>query len=1090
MYKSKEQFFANKLQLVVFSPLTIVCLLANSIQSAHANGQQTADGIHLDVAAGEYSTVGDAEHALHALNAGSIETSDVDIKTEGFYALGVLAAGSGSQVTFQGGTINTSGDIAHGISAIDGGNINAENVLIHTMGDRGRGVQVDTGSLVKLSNSSIITEGGVSAGNSTAGVNAANGGTALVSNSSILSKGDNALGILATGAGSVIEMIGGTVTTTGSKSDAVLALGGANTIVLQDVNIITTFGGSRGVIARGVLDGVASKVNIKGGSITTTGKDAFGILTGDRGAVEGIGIVVNTSGESGHGVLVARDGEVNLFGSAISTIGTGAKGVYVSGYGSANVSSGSSIHTSGDQASAVHVDKGSLGLSTSTILSEGNRVEDVSSAGLLASNGGRIFVRHSDIKTTGYWGDGVNAESNGSLIEMLGGSILTTGKDSKGAVAHGGNGTVNLTDVDLRTEGETARGVVASGIKDGIVSSVNLKDSVVTTVGKGSFGIQAIDSGVVNATNSNVLTIGEYATGISVLAGTAPGTTVNLKNTHVQTVGTGAWGADVKGNLNIDGGSILSLEHGALQASGDAAIALINGAQLIGGNGTLLSVSDESSKVTLSMNNQAYTVGDIVFGSKADSDGDGSLSSNTDVSMNSASYWEGKTTAVNALSLNQDSQWTVTGNSLVGQLSLDKGRIVFDSPSDDAFKSLTVTGDLNGSGMFLLNTDLSRVRGDLLKVNGQIRGEHTLVVADSGREAQGNALMLVDGNGGDGKFDLYGGKVDAGAFRYELEQRGNDWYLAGKDSPGPQDLSKGSNAAVAQHSASAALVGAQMNSLVKRLGELRMGKDNGGLWTRGFTKEQHIDTGSSRAFQQQISGFEIGADKQLPFYDGNLYIGGMVGKGESRQSFGEGSKGTIDSAMLGGYATYLDRSGVYVDSVLKYTHLNNKVEVASNLGEKVDAKFKNHAVSIDVEVGKHIDIAKGWFVEPQVELQAIRVAGANYTASNDLKVEQDGVTSIQSRLGSLFGRNMKLDNGMTLQPYAKASWITEHAGDSRVRVNDIHLSSKLPGSRAEVGGGVILLTAEKHKYYIDAEYTKGSEIEQPYSVNLGYRYTW
>lgn len=379
--------------------------------------------------------------------------------------------------------------------------------------------------------------------------------------------------------------------------------------------------------------------------------------------------------------------------------------------------------------------------------------------------------------------------------------------------------------------------------------------------------------------------------------------------------------------------------------------------------------------------------------------------------------------------------------------------------------------------------------------------------------------MLVDTNGGAGKFDLYGGKVDVGAFRYGLEQRGDDWYLAGTaqdagggegpvgdtgggagsivapidpiiSNPQPENLSKGANAAIAQQAAATGLIGAQMNALTKRLGELRMGNDEGGLWTRGFGKEQRIDTGSSRAFEQQVNGFEIGADKAIPFYNGKLYLGGMAGQGEARQNFGEGSKGQIDSAMLGTYATYIDQNGVYVDSVLKYTHLENKVDITSNMGKKVDGKYKNHAIAASVEVGKQIDLGQGWFVEPQLEVQAFRVGSGDYTASNGLKVEQDAVTSVQSRVGSLFGRNMKLNNGMTVQPYAKASWITEHAGDSQVSVNDVSLDSKLPGSRAEIGGGVILQTAEKHKFFIDAEYTKGDGIEQPYSVNLGYRYAW
>lgn len=91
-----------------------------------------------------------------------------------------------------------------------------------------------------------------------------------------------------------------------------------------------------------------------------------------------------------------------------------------------------------------------------------------------------------------------------------------------------------------------------------------------------------------------------------------------------------------------------------------------------------------------------------------------------------------------------------------------------------------------------------------------------------------------------------------------------------------------------------------MNATTQHLGDLRSGKDQGGLWIRGYGTEQRLDTGASRAFQQQVNGLEIGADTALSFADGTLYVGGLLGKGQARQHFGEASNGTIDSATLGG----------------------------------------------------------------------------------------------------------------------------------------------------------------------------------------------
>ncbi|AWY40235.1 autotransporter outer membrane beta-barrel domain-containing protein [Pseudomonas putida] len=482
--------------------------------------------------------------------------------------------------------------------------------------------------------------------------------------------------------------------------------------------------------------------------------------------------------------------------------------------------------------------------------------------------------------------------------------------------------------------------------------------------------------------------------------------------------------------------------------------------------------------------------------------------------------------------INQGGLLQLKGDAVLGFNTHVDGQVNFAAPTIDGFHTLTIKGPLTGNGSFLMNTDLAALQGDLLKVQGPISDLHTLVVADSGNAPSGalQKLMLVDGNGGSGGFSLYGQTVDAGAYRYQLQRQGDDWYLAnlvGVDVPDQQKeiqkpsdatdpdtpafpvapaepdnpqqpthrpqadtLSKGANAAVGNQAAAAALVGAQMNATTGHFGGLRSGKDNGGLWTRAYGTEQLLDTGASRAFQQQVNGMEIGADKALPFADGTLYVGGLVGQGRGRQDFGEASKGTIDSITLGGYASYLDRSGLYVDGALKYSRLDNEINITSNLGRKVKAHYKNHAVSADVQVGKHIDLGQGWFVEPQAGVQVARIGKGSYTASNGLGVEQEAMTSVQSRVGGMFGRDLQLDNGVKVKPYAKATWITEHAGDSRVKVSGAKLDSRLPGSRAEIGGGVMLATAEKHNVYVEGSYTKGSDIEQPWAVTVGYRYNW
>lgn len=460
----------------------------------------------------------------------------------------------------------------------------------------------------------------------------------------------------------------------------------------------------------------------------------------------------------------------------------------------------------------------------------------------------------------------------------------------------------------------------------------------------------------------------------------------------------------------------------------------------------------------------------------------------------------------------------------VDSLTLNGGRLAFAPSSDGTFKTFTV-GALSGSGSVVMNSDIASQQNDLLVVQGvgQASGDHTLIVGDSGHEptSSDGRLLLVDTNGGDAKFGLYGGHVDAGAFRYTLQQQGDDWVLASAGNvpvdpvapvdpvtpvdpvnpvdpvapprpidPSPEHLSKGANAAIAAHTAGAGLWGAQMNALVKRLGELRMGEDDGGIWTRAIGKRFDISEHSSRAYSQDVTGLEIGADKAFAVDNGKVYVGGMLGTARSDLDFGEGATGNIKSRMFGLYATWLNDNGVYVDSVLNYSRFDNEIKTPTNLGQAVKGSYSTNGIGADIEVGKRIDLKEGWFVEPQVELTATRTEGASYTASNGLRVKSDDLDSLQSRVGSLFGRSLELSNGMKAQPYIKASYVTEHKGSSKVRVNGNKFDAELAGNRVELGFGGVLQVSEKSKISLDAEYAKGEGIEQPFGVSLGYRYLW
>lgn len=813
------------------------------------------------------------------------------------------------------------------------------------------------------------------------------------------------------------------------------------TVNATNVQIIT-----HGIYSVGAYaDGMGTTILYKDGSITTDGERGHGLSVSNGGHIQADNLTIHTSGALGRGIQAESGGLVELSNSSIVTEG-GPKGNFT--------------------------------------------------AGATANGGARVVLNNTTVLAKGDSSLGLFVVDKGSSVEMTGGSVTTTGAYSDAVNAHLGGTNITLNNVNVTTTGQRSRGIIAGGTGD-TNSTVYMSGGSIETSGNGATGLLAGGGGQINAADIRVKTQGESATGVYATEGGK----ITLRDSDISTSGTKAIAIDAyNGSVTVSNSTVGSAQGDALKMI-NSSILLNNGTHVSSGNGILLSVRDDLASgpaSSLTLDNEVTAIGDIraLLPSSEKTIG---------VSLSRGSHWKGATDAVNKLHLGTDSVWAMTDSSVIGALEMDHGTVVFDKSALGAFKTLTIDGDLNGNGSFAMNTDLSNLRGDLVKVNGQALGEHTLVIEDSGLSPQnaGDKLMVVGTSGGTGTFDLYGGHVDAGAFRYTLGREGNDWYLVNTAlkpvdpidpitpvTPGPENLSKGANAAIAAHTASATMWNAQMNALVKRLGELRMGKDEGGIWTRAIGKSFNVGEHSSRAYSQNVTGIEIGADKAIHLDSGKVYVGGMVGTAKSDLNFGEGASGDIESKMVGAYATYINENGIYIDGVIKYNRFDNTLKTPTNLGKSVKGSYSTNGFGADVEIGKHVKLGNGWFVEPQLEITATRTQGASYTASNGLSVKSGDIDSLQSRVGSLFGRSLELENGMNVQPYVKASYVSEHAGSSKVSVNGTKLSAELPGNRVELGFGGIIQVSEKSKISLDAEYAKGNSIEQPWGVNLGYRYMW
>jgi outer membrane autotransporter protein len=348
------------------------------------------------------------------------------------------------------------------------------------------------------------------------------------------------------------------------------------------------------------------------------------------------------------------------------------------------------------------------------------------------------------------------------------------------------------------------------------------------------------------------------------------------------------------------------------------------------------------------------------------------------------------------------------------------------------------------------------------------------------------------------------------------------------DDPKPidpiQDLSNTANAAIGTYSSTIPLYYADMQTLVERMGELRLGiqetpaaSSSGseqlaggkgtvvdskqiapppvsqwGIWIRGFGSGTRINNDVSRVFNQNVGGVQIGADKRFgSLWSGDVYLGFFGGYIYASRDFLDGGEGNTNALSLGAYTTWIHPQGWYVDTVLKYTQMWNSFSTPTLEGSTSTGDYDIPAIGGSFEAGRRFDFAGGrLFIEPQAQLAGVWAGGMDYTASNGLRVHGDDQTSLQGRLGGRFGMHFEFSQGWTIEPYAKAEVIQEFLTGDNVMTNSTTFDSNLSGTVGRFGGGLTVKVSQSGYLYGEYDYATGDHFQQPWSVSAGLRWQW
>lgn len=415
-----------------------------------------------------------------------------------------------------------------------------------------------------------------------------------------------------------------------------------------------------------------------------------------------------------------------------------------------------------------------------------------------------VFIITGDrtsIYVDGQDGDGINAGYNsysqgwkGSASIYVGDDlyIQTTGYQGRGITANAmkdatqAKNTIVVGDrAHIVTIGDSSEGLRTG--QSG--SSIRLgDDATIETSGASSTGIYAASSSKTELGNNATITVN----GVSAHAVYSTNATVNLgENAMINVNNSGKAASYSKAPRGL-----YATSRGAINLAGGAAITMAGNHS----NESYAISTETGGSVDGSAGGRFLIDGDLhAAGATAATSSLPQQNSTITLNMTDNSLWSGASyiTSVSAgtgvISLQMsDATWNMTNSSTLTDLTLNGGSVVnFGHTDGEPWQTLTINEDFTGNGGKLvfntvLNDDTSET--DKLKVLGNTAGNAFVAVNNIGgtgaQTVEGIEIIEVAGNS-DGTFEK-AGRIVAGAYDYNVVQKGSNWYLT-SFIPAPPD---------------------------------------------------------------------------------------------------------------------------------------------------------------------------------------------------------------------------------------------------------------------------------------------------------------
>ena len=146
-------------------------------------------------------------------------------------------------------------------------------------------------------------------------------------------------------------------------------------------------------------------------------------------------------------------------------------------------------------------------------------------------------------------------------------------------------------------------------------------------------------------------------------------------------------------------------------------------------------------------------------------------------------------------------------------------------------------------------------------------------------------------------------------------------------------------------------------------------------------------------------------------------------------------------------------------------------------------------ISLSGEYGWKFTSEKGWYIEPQAQLQYSYVTSADYTTSQNSKVDLDAINSLIGRVGFRAGKDFAAEYPITA--YIRGDVMHEFLGDQDISAFDntgrLDTTYENDDTWYNVGVGLSVMSSQNTYFFIEGEQSFGADNEDTYTVAGGFR---